>query len=55
MNNNELLLRIIEKCKQYKKDQLADPWSFGMNKEMTEGYARAMDDMIELLEGDQFK
>lgn len=45
-----LLTGIIKYCETTKKDQLDDPWQFGMNQEMTEGYARAMDDVIDYLE-----
>jgi len=43
--------RIKIKCEKYKKEQLADPWSFGMNIEMTNGYVRAMEELDNLEHG----
>lgn len=45
----EILEEVREKCEKYKKEQLSDPWAFGMNREMTSGYVRAMEDILELL------
>jgi hypothetical protein len=43
------------KCEKYKIEQCSDPWSYGMNIDMTNGYARAMEDIISSLSQEKKK